>query len=57
MPHLFAFVLFIALGLLLLNSFNYIFAKDEINYISIAEKYARGEFFVTPNALWAPLLS
>lgn len=55
--HLIALLVYLVLGLLLTNYFQYIWNKDEINYISIAEKYARGEFLIAPNALWAPLLS
>jgi hypothetical protein len=55
--HLFAIAIYLALGLLLLKYFNYIWAKDEICYISIAQKYARGEFRLAPNAFWPPMLS
>ncbi|MDQ3897074.1 MAG: hypothetical protein M3326_07480 [Actinomycetota bacterium] len=37
--------------------FHYIFAKDEISYIAIAQRYADGNVSTAVNAYWAPLLS
>ena len=37
--------------------FHYIMYKDEINLITIAERYARGDWATAPNAYWPPLLS
>src|SRR5438128_904998 len=55
--HLIAILIYVVFGLLLLKHFDFIWAKDEINYISIGQKYARGEFLLAPNAFWPPLLS
>jgi hypothetical protein len=50
-------LLYLALWLVFLKDYRHIFNKDEISYISIAEKYARGDFIHAVNAYWAPLLS
>ncbi|MGH9967701.1 MAG: hypothetical protein ACREBG_07675 [Pyrinomonadaceae bacterium] len=47
---------YLVLGLLLLKYYHYIIAKDEVNYISIAQKIAAGDFLNAPNAYWNPLL-
>ncbi len=54
-PHLLILLIYLVLGLLLIKHFQ-IMWKDEISYISIAEKYARGDFVTAVNALWGPLL-
>lgn len=48
---------YMVLGLLLLKYFHHIMYKDEVCFISIAEKYARGEFLAAVNSYWSPLLS
>ncbi len=47
---------YFGLSALLFRSFQYIAYKDEVNYISIGEKFARGDFLNGANALWSPLM-
>lgn len=47
---------YLVLGLLLLKYYQYITYKDEVNYISIAQRLAAGDFLNAPNAYWNPLL-
>ena len=54
-PHVAALVYIVA-GLALLPHFQYFAFKDEINYITIAEKFAVGDLSTAPNAYWPPLL-
>jgi hypothetical protein len=50
-------LLYLLLSIVLWKPFQYIMYKDEINFITIAERYARGEWASAPNAIWPPLLS
>jgi hypothetical protein len=55
----FALVLIIysVLGLFLLRHYQYQINPDEVSYISIAQKYARGDFYDAINGYWGPLFS
>jgi hypothetical protein len=48
--------LYLALCSLAFKSFQYIAYKDEVNFISIGERFARGDFLNGPNAYWGSLL-
>lgn len=48
---------YVVAGVALFQPFQYIAAKDEISYIAIAERYARGDILTAVNDYWAPLLS
>ena len=48
--------LYMALSLALFGYYQHIHSKDEVNYISIGEKLARGDFLNGPNAYWGPAL-
>lgn len=50
-------LLYLALWLVFLKDYQHIFKDAEISYISIAEKYARGDFIHAVNSFWPPLLS
>jgi hypothetical protein len=52
-----AFVLWLTAGLLLLPLFLPLLNADGTSYISIAEKYARGDFREAVNGYWGPLIS
>jgi hypothetical protein len=56
-PELWAAVAYLVLALLLLKYFWYSIGKDNISYMSIAEKYAVGDFRNAINGYWAPLIS
>ncbi len=48
---------FFLLGLLVLEAYQYQINPDGVAYISIAQKYLRGEFAQAINGYWSPLLS
>ena len=50
-------LLYIVLAATFWPKFHYIQWKDELNWITIAERYARGAWDIAPNAFWPPLLS
>jgi hypothetical protein len=57
LPVVLPLVLYLLLIGLLWRPYQYIMYKDEINFIAIAERYARGDWATAPNAFWPPLLS
>ena len=48
--------LYFLLCSLAFKSFQYIAYKDEVNFISMGERFARGDFLNAPNAYWGSLL-
>jgi hypothetical protein len=48
---------FVAAGIFLVPFYRYAIDPDGICYISIAQKYMRGEIFDAVNACWGPLYS
>jgi hypothetical protein len=50
-------LIYLSLWLVFLKDYQHIVYKDSISYISIAEKYARGDLIHAVNAFWPPLLS
>jgi hypothetical protein len=52
-----AFLLYLTLGLYLLPWYQFRLNPDGISYISIAEKYARGDWSQAINGYWGPLYS
>jgi len=48
--------LYLALCALTFKSFQYIAYKDEVCFISMGERFARGDFLNGPNAYWGALL-
>lgn len=48
---------YLGLAAVLAAPFQYIMAKDEVNFLTIAERYAQGDWRSAPNAYWYPLLS
>lgn len=55
--HFLAAAAYSALGLLLVSRYQHLMYKDEISYVTIAERYATGDLATAPNAYWGPLLS
>ena len=56
-PLLWVFLGYFALGLWLLQTFQFQINPDGIAYLDIAEKYVRGDWRGAVNAYWSPLLS
>jgi hypothetical protein len=50
-------LLYAALSVGLWKPFRYIMYKDELSFVTIAERYAQGLWASAPNAFWPPLLS
>lgn len=48
---------YLLLGMILLSFYRYQINPDGVSYISIAEKYAHGDFKDAINAYWGPLIS
>lgn len=48
---------YFGLSVLLFKFFKYTVRQDLISYISISEKYYRGEFSLAVNGVWGPLIS
>ncbi len=53
----FLLIIYALLGLFFLNFYRYQLDPDGVSYISIAEKYKRGDFRNAVNVYWGPLLS
>lgn len=51
------FAAYLLLALALLPDYMTFYNKDEIAYVAIAERYARGDFATAPNSMWGPLIS
>lgn len=56
-PLVIALAAYLVLVLILLPNYMSFHYKDEIVFVAIAERYARGEFTIAPNSLWGPLIS
>lgn len=54
---IFILIIYLILGLFLLNFYQYILNSDGISYISIAQKYMIGDFNNAINGYWGPLFS
>lgn len=50
-------VIYLIIGLVLVNNYQYIINSDGISYISIAQKYLNGNFAEAINGYWGPLFS
>src|SRR5580700_11464937 len=52
-----AMALYLAVSVALVPQFRYQISTDGTSYISIAQKYSRGDFWNAINGCWAPLYS
>ncbi len=52
-----ALIIYSILGILLLNYYQYQIDSDGVSYISLAQKYVKGDIYNAINAYWGPLLS
>jgi len=50
-------LVYLALGALLLPAYRFHIAPDWISYLSIAQKYASGDFAHAVNGYWGPMIS
>lgn len=50
-------ILYLLIGIILINNYQFILSTDGISYISIAQKYLNGNFYDAVNGYWGPLLS
>lgn len=54
---LFSLIIYLIIGILLINHYQYIINSDGISYISIAQEYLNGNFADAVNGYWGPLFS
>ena len=56
-PLVLALAAYVILTLILYPNYMSFHYKDEIVFVTVAERYARVDFAIAPNALWSPLIS
>lgn len=54
---IFVLILYLFIGLILINNYKYLLNADGISYITITQKYFSGDLYGAINGYWGPLLS